>query len=376
MVEIEQQQLVERIHAAAKPMVLAVTGGGSGAISALLQVAGASATVLEAVVPYAATALEEWLGGRPDHYCSERTARAMAMAAYVRARKLSDAEPHSLRGIGATASLASNRPKRGAHRIHAAWQSADTTVAVSCELEKSLRTRLEEEHFATELLLAIFAEAAGVAQVPRTIDGVAIERREQRAKPSWTELLLGTRTQVAAENVKQHDDQRPAILFPGAFNPIHAAHEQMAEIAATRLGAPVTFELSIVNVDKPPLDFIEIADRLQSLSGKRVLLTRAPRFTEKAQIAPGCTFVVGMDTVSRIGDSRYYAGGDTQRDAAITAIAGAGCRFLVFGRIVNGNYCTLADISIPSTLRKLCDEVSEAEFREDISSSELRGSGP
>ena len=38
-----------------------------------------------------------------------------------------------------------------------------------------------------------------------------------------------------------------------------------------------------------------MADRLDTLVNKRVLLTRAPRFDEKAQIAPGCWFVVGMD---------------------------------------------------------------------------------
>ena len=133
---MNQQQLIEQIHAAATPLVLAITGGGSGAISALLEVPGASATVLEAVVPYSSTALEQWLGGPVDHYCSERTARAMAMAAFERARKLSDADPHTLRGIGATASLVSNRPKRGPHRIHVAWQSAESTTVVSCELPK------------------------------------------------------------------------------------------------------------------------------------------------------------------------------------------------------------------------------------------------
>src|SRR6476661_10568468 len=95
--------LIERIHASGRPMVIAVTGGGSGAISSLLEVPGASGSVLEAIVPYAATALADWLGGTPDHYCSERTARAMAMAAFERARKLSSADPQRLLGIGATA---------------------------------------------------------------------------------------------------------------------------------------------------------------------------------------------------------------------------------------------------------------------------------
>src|SRR5205823_7907670 len=86
------QTLIEQIHKSGRQLVLAVTGGGSGAISALLQVPGASASVLEAIVPYAATALADWLGGRPDQYCSERTARAMAMAAVERARQLSNVD--------------------------------------------------------------------------------------------------------------------------------------------------------------------------------------------------------------------------------------------------------------------------------------------
>jgi nicotinic acid mononucleotide adenylyltransferase len=163
------------------------------------------------------------------------------------------------------------------------------------------------------------------------------------------------------------------VLFPGAFNPIHDAHRRMATIAAERLGQPVTFELSIMNVDKPPLDFVEIADRLQHLGSERVLLTRASRFTEKARIAPGCTFVVGSDTVVRIGDAKYYDSDANARDAAIAQIAHARCRFLVFGRILNGKFQALSDQPVPLALRALCDEVPESVFREDVSSTELRG---
>src|SRR4051794_13060530 len=98
---MNQQQLVERIHATTTPLVVSITGGGSGAIAALLEVPGASATVLEAVIPYSATALEQWLGGPIDHFCSERTARAMAMAAFERSRGMSNADARTLRGIGA-----------------------------------------------------------------------------------------------------------------------------------------------------------------------------------------------------------------------------------------------------------------------------------
>jgi nicotinamide mononucleotide (NMN) deamidase PncC len=360
--------LIERIHLSGRPFVIAVTGGGSGAISSLLEVPGASASVLEAIVPYSATAMADWLGGTPDHYCSERTARAMAMAAFERARLLSDADPHTLLGIGATASLASNRPKRGSHRIHVAWQSADTTAVTSCTFASD-NTRADEERMATQLILTAVAEACAVEGASQHISGS--EGREYRAAIEWTELLLGSRQSVAIEPACTQATTQ-AVLFPGAFNPIHHAHKRMAEVAAERYGNPVTFELSITNVDKPPLDFIEIADRLVQFQDERVLLTRAPTFVEKAQIAPGSIFVVGVDTLVRIGNPIYYGDDATRRDAAIESIARAGCRFLVFGRVVDGDFRSLSDFDVLPLLRQLCDEVPESAFREDVSSTELR----
>jgi nicotinamide mononucleotide (NMN) deamidase PncC len=377
MAGAEQQQLIEKIHQSGRQLMLSITGGGSEAISALLEVPGASATVLGAVVPYAPKALASWLGGPVDHYCSERTARAMAMGAFQLARQFSSDETARLRGIGATASLATNRPKRGPHRVHVAWQSPDTTVALSCELEKDRRTRAEEEAIATALVLAAVAEACGVETDGFFEPAIAerVQRREQHAETAWAELLRGQRNSVAIpDNGEQRESGTPQVLFPGAFNPLHAGHEQMAKRAATHLGGPVTFELSILNVDKPPLDFIEISDRLRQLAGRQVLLTRTPTFAEKSALAPGCVFVVGIDTLIRIGDTRYYGGDEAQRDAAIATIAKHGCRFLVFGRTLDNRFMNVADADIPTGLRKLSEAVPESVFRDDVSSSELRRS--
>jgi nicotinamide mononucleotide (NMN) deamidase PncC len=366
------QALIERIHTAGRPFVIAVTGGGSGAISSLLEVPGASASVLEAIVPYAATALADWLGGTPDHYCSERTARAMAMAAFERARQLSDIDLSALRGIGATASLASNRPKRGAHRIHVAWQSAEMTVVVACTFP-SEGDRADEEQWSQQLILSMVAEACGVQpSSPTSPAGFEVTRREQRAPREWSDLLLRRGNSVAVVPPGT-EAASPMVLFPGAFNPLHKGHTRMAEVAAERCGRPVTFELSVTNVDKRPLDFVDIADRLSQFPNERVLLTRAPTFVEKAEIAPGCVFVVGIDTLVRIGDPVYYHNDPAKRDAAVAAIRNQGCRFLVFGRAVDGPFSHLSNFDLPLALRELCDEVREAEFRDDISSTQLRG---
>lgn len=370
-------ELVSAIHAGACQAVVAVTGGGSKAISQLLEVPGGSRTLLEAVVPYSQAALEDWLGGAVEQACSEPTARAMAMAAWMRARKLApDADSHSLVGVGATAGLATDRPKQGEHRVHVGVQTATMTSSFTLPLTKGARDRKKEEWLAAKLVLTVLGEAAGVdvasarqALVEQLHDSEAISVRRQAAEAGWTDILLGER-----DCVPEVPDAK--AVFPGAFNPPHAGHLRMARCAAERFGEPVVYELSLTNVDKSPLDFIEIVQRLDALRQldpqATVLVTDAPTFRQKSALVPGCKFVVGADTLVRIADPRYYAGEEQGLAAALTEIAAHGCRFLVFGRQLEGRFQTLGELTIPAALRTLCDEVPAAEFREDLSSTKLR----
>jgi hypothetical protein len=370
-------------------MVIAITGGGSGALSALLQTPGASRSILEAVVPYSLAALIDWIGGKPDQACSEATARAMAMAGFMRARNLApETEPLQLAGIGCTASLATDRPKRGQRRIHVALQCADRTEVYSLSLVDVTPTRADDEQVAAGFLLWVVAGACGAdaSSIEATMPlGQHEELRRCVFEPApreRTDLLLGARrlAVLMPNSAWKHfepTDSRPLpVVFPGAFNPPHAGHVRMAGIAEARLKQPVAWELSITNVDKPPLDFIAIRQRVQRLrvedADRLIALTRAPTFREKAELFPGSTFVVGADTMLRIGEPRYYDGDASQRDRAIAEIARRGCRFLVFGREIDGRFTTLSDLNLPAELRRLCDEVPASEFREDVSSTDLR----
>ncbi len=79
------RQLIPALHASGRKAVLAITGGGSGAVGELLRVPGGSRLLIEAQIPYDAAALAAFLGVAPAQACSADTAIAMAQSARARA---------------------------------------------------------------------------------------------------------------------------------------------------------------------------------------------------------------------------------------------------------------------------------------------------
>ncbi|MFO0905430.1 MAG: CinA family protein [Pirellulales bacterium] len=371
-----------QIHQSGFAAVLATTGGGASAVARLLEVPGASRSVLEALVPYSNAALEDLLRAKPEQFCSQRTARAMAMVAFERARRWasSSSDPldvSRLVGVACTASLASDRPKRGAHRAHVALQTDRLTRTYELQLASGLRSRRDEEQLVGELILQAFAGLVGVAH-SLSLDGLQPDEscRESTvaASDDWRALLLGKKQRVLfGQRPTSGSSTRRNAIFPGAFNPLHEGHQRMAAWVEQRYDASVFFELSIENVDKPLLDFAELAARGANFGDpSRLWLTRAPTFLEKARLFPQSLFVVGADTVERIANPKYYGGSEEACRAAIAEIGQRGCRFVVFGRQSAAGFQTLQTLVLPERLRDLCDYVPESEFRADVSSTEIR----
>ncbi len=172
-------------------LVLALNGG-SRAVAEMLEMPGGSRTLLEATVPYSEKALVAWLGSRPEQFCSARTARAMAVVAFGRALRYGAAEAAAA-GIASSASLASDRPKRGPHRAHVALQTAARTACWSLELQKAARGRAEEEQIVSHMVLNAAADACGIAErlELQLLDQENVESRQNHSPAAWQDLFLG-----------------------------------------------------------------------------------------------------------------------------------------------------------------------------------------
>ncbi|MBL4681936.1 MAG: hypothetical protein JKY88_14590 [Pseudomonadales bacterium] len=355
---------INRLHQHTCAFVLAVTGGGSRAISDLLGVPGASNTLLECLVPYSNSSLANFIGTNPKQACSATTARNMAMKAYERALLLSDdtQQKSEIYGLGCSAAIGTLRERKGSDRCFVAIQSTRSTMLFSLALDKTL-SRTDQETLCNKVIIGGMCLATGLEK-QISINELKIEMFT--APLDWQKLMSGEahKTEVALGG--------SSLIFPGAFNPPHEGHRKIAKIAEQMTGMALTYEISISNVDKINIDFLDMAARQKYFSGSKLIFTRAATFAEKSDYFPGATFIVGVDTICRIAETRYYKNDVALRDIAINKLADNGHRFLVFGRLDKTKFLTLSDIELPSVLRELCEEITEDEFREDSSSSEFR----
>lgn len=412
------EQAVREFRRSNWRFVVSISGGGSAFISDYLALPGASGTFLEAVVPYSQEATDAFLGFRPENYCSERTARQLAAQARARAVELTELGARSdapVVGIGVAASLASDRPKKGAHRVCCAVQTRGAVFSAELNLTKDARTRAQEERLAADFILSVLLFAAS------TVESGGIEPwREHRAaltprteEPlfptdeasiSWaaldelgvqlldSELAALRRFQGRTDRIRANDatekelrgdvwlsvDAPPRALYPGSFNPPHAGHIEIARLAAERLETPVELEISARNVDKPPIDALELTRRLDALEkiapDLPVWLSNAPRYIEKALVFPNASFIMGTDTILRLADPKYADASTERRDAILVKLQELHVSICVFTRKVEGKIIPIEELEreLPEPLIEMCDFVPEDVFLNDASSTEIR----
>ena len=296
----------------------------------------------------------------------------------ARAARLVPADT-DLVGLGATAALVSDRPRKGEHRFHIAFANSAGIAHCTGVMAKGRRDRAAEEDLVSRAIVLWLAHACGIAAPsPRSLLDADehFEETVVATVDTIDQLLAGELDRVTA----QPDGQMmlsappPLLVLPGSFNPLHAGHVLLARVAEELRQQPLAFEISVTNVDKPPLAGKTVRQRLAQFAWKSpVELTRAPTFVEKSRLFPRTTFVIGADTAERLVAPKYYGDDEVRMHVALEEIGNSGGSFLVAVRIdAAARVRTLSDIPVPRRYADLFSEIPEHRFRFDTSSSEIR----
>ncbi len=370
--------MIAEVQASGRQAVLAITGGGTGAIAELLRVPGGSRLLLEAIVPYDPRSLAELLGAAPEQACSGETAVAMAERARGRAEALARTEAVPI-GLGATASLVSDRPKQGEHRCHVAVATDAGTDLTSVVLDKGRRDRPAEEDLVAQVIVLCLARGCGVAAPPPESVLAPGEILTQRSLPS---SFPDRSAPVGRDRPGHRMPGRPArAIGPqplrGTARLVQPAPRRTPRPGADGGGDPRDAgPLRAVGAQRgqAPLTAREVRRRLAQFAWQATVeLTRAPTFLEKSRLFRDATFVIGADTAERLVAARYYGNSEAQMYAALEEMAGHGARFLVAARRdAAGRVHSLADAVVPARFAGLFTQIPESRFRVDVSSTELR----
>ena len=362
---LDQQHLIQKIHASGYRFVLVSSGGGSDAVSDLLRVPGASNSVLESYIPYARESLDYYLLKKPDKYCSEDTTLSMAAKAFSAAKKIdSKSHPRKLLGIAITASLATSYSKKGDHKFFIAIQTHKYSKSYRYKFEKGALTRAQEETLLTQYIILAIAGACEVETNVTETENLKITTVE--AKKNWVKLVDNKIDFDASSS------RIPELIFPGSFNPLHSGHHEMSKLAQDKTGLGLVYEICVQNADKPPLSYHEIQRTFLQFDGKHDwVLTKAGKFTDKAALFPNSVFIIGADTLTRILDEKFYLSRQDMM-TQLDLFNSHNINFLVFGRKMKSKFIDLASIKIPDHVRNRFVGFDEEIFRDDISSSDIR----
>ncbi|KAG0592336.1 hypothetical protein KC19_1G243500 [Ceratodon purpureus] len=337
--------VIEAIHSSPTHAVLCLSGGAAQALGWLLSVPRASSTVLEATIPYSRASMVQLLGKVPTQTVCRETADEIAMAAYNRALKLS-MPGVQVAGVGFTGALASVPPKRGDHRCFVSARTPSGLWQYDLTLSKGYRDRYGEDYLTSCVVVKTLADVCGILDdVPLGLKEGTEELRVAKVVYSEEEqlqqLLSGQICMInlsGGSNTPSWGTRR--VVLSGSFNPLHDGHVKLLDSACSlREDGLPCYEISAINADKPPLGLSDIKERLKQFrNGKTLVVTNQPYFYKKAELFPDSTFVVGVDTVIRLLDPKYYGDSKVRMLEVLLGIKQLGCDFLVAGRKVDGSF--------------------------------------
>jgi len=435
-------ELVDAIHSATETngnrFTFGITGGGSTCLSHLMAQPGASTTVLEFNCTYSCESTLGYVNYDSDHpitiksFASLETARELAYASLKRSLKILTTQTSDINklsslkgaiGIGSTASLASKSWKRGEHRIYISLTTNEKEITFSLNLFKGtqdapFRTRMQEDDLCGKLIVCVCAYACGIFDNSSLvmfmmsngldekdillISDVHIKNPLEYLLDGEVKNVLcipqtdGTFIKISDVPIHllgQYTKKAKILALPGSFNPLHMGHTSALQnsiaLCDPSSNPQGLYELSIFNVNKPQLTIIDLMIRLEHFVNQSfpILLTKTPRFIDKAQVYPGLSYVIGIDTAIHLLDPKYTEGSIDLMTHMLKDMTDKGTEFLVnprtFGtanippsfriQLKDSELFTYSMIEsyVPYVLRSFFRELIVNEYK-DLSSSALR----
>ena len=370
---------ITRIHNSKTKLVMSVSGVGSQSINWLLSVPGASKTLIEATIPYSNESLNRYIGEVPRQYVSKTTALSMAKAAYIQGVEYGNHEIDII-GVSCTGAISTNRKRRGDNQAFIGLWGPRLKYVAHLILEKGERNRVEEEELVSSLIVQYIEEKLlGNSVLNMELNKLESVSVDETEFPSDLDSLVNghiSSITYMGSNLVGLDKSFKGGILSGSFNPMHQGHIELSKLASDMLGVPVAFEISAINVDKPPLQANEIEKRVSQFErSETVILTCAPLFGEKSSIFQNSTFIIGNDTALRLVDPKYYDNDVQNMYTSLQKVMDNKCDFLVAGRLQNSEFKTINDMAIPEAFISLFQGIPESQFRMDLSSTELRSDG-
>lgn len=278
-----------------KKIAICITGGGTGIIDEILRYGGSSSVIMDCRVPYSSKSLIEYIGYKPDHFCSEETTKSMGISALKLATKYSG-DPENSIGLAINASLfkENQRPERK-NLAYLSIQSPHNSINDTINFPNHVRRIYQE----SELVRQVFNILPTCVKNVSNKNGLSITDTFSSKKATWIPI---------------NSDTPSDYVFCGSFNPLHDGHLQIIRHGASRkvnTNKTVDLEISISNVDKPLIDSSDILNRIiplyqyQEIGG--LYVTDMPKFTEKVKLFSNKKFLIGFDTAMRICSSKYYS---------------------------------------------------------------------
>ena len=259
------------------------------------------------------------------------------------------------------------------------------------------RTREQEDDLCGKLIVCITAFACGLldnASLVAFMMANGLDKKDTlviggvTVKSSLETLIAGTIenllcipsadggmsmvADVPLHLLGKYAEHKPKIVaLPGSFNPLHGGHEAalldsiaMLRGEQPRLNIQGLFEMSVFNVDKPPLGIADLAARLEHFREQSypVFLTKTPRFVDKARAYPGMSYVIGVDTLIRLIDPEYTGGSMDLLTHFLLEMTSKGTEFFVNSR-------TFGIAKIPPSFRLQLEEstvLTYAMLREEV----------